>query len=679
MQVVIDGTTYVPADESDTCVGVAVTTRNRPDVLAKTLEQIRRHTPGAKLVVVDDASDTPVDGADFRFEQQAGIARAKNKCLELLDDCEHIFLFDDDCYPIADDWYRPYVESPEHHLMYTWGEEHFRTSGLVGYLWPKGCMLYADSQVLSRVGGMDPVFGVWGLEHLSWSDRIHNAGLTTCRYQDVPGSEKLLASLDRSGNVESCVPLAVRRKANVAAAEAFRDSDAFVPYRATADDVTRVALSVLVPSVSSRRETFAPKIMDQLFGQHEMLSPENRRRVEILILTDAKGVALGTKRNDMIRIARGEYVAFVDDDDRVSEDYLATLLSATDHGADVITFLASVSLDGAAPKTCRYSLKYEADKNTSSEYHRIPNHLSAVRRELAVRTPYTSLGRAEDAEYAKDLRPLLRSEHHIDRTLYYYDYDSATTVAQRPSRIEEKKRPTVDVVILSKADTAALRAMTQHTVSTCLAGAGAHAVNVVVMEQVSGVRYRDAVTIYKPEPFAYNRFANEGIHAGSAEWVMVANNDLEFGDGWLQGLLAANHELVSPVCPNESRQNRLTENESGHENGKHLSGWCFMMKRTLWEKIGGLDEDFVFWCADDSLIEQARTAGVPPMAVPGASVTHLISQTVGGRGHAADDPSDGAMTWAMVRRFNEKFGANKFGSDARYLAWQRANPEMSTA
>ena len=35
---------------------------------------------------------------------------------------------------------------------------------------------------------------------------------------------------------------------------------------------------------------------------------------------------------------------------------------------------------------------------------------------------------------------------------------------------------------------------------------------------------------------------------------------------------------------------------------KDLSGWAFMMKRDLWNQIGGLDNDFDFWFADNSLI-----------------------------------------------------------------------------
>src|SRR5690606_21339374 len=211
----------------------------------------------------------------------------------------------------------------------------------------------------------------------------------------------------RWGQVTSSVPLEIREQANVAALDAARYSDAYVPYREPVAAPSRVALSVLVPSVSARRADLAPKIADALFGQHEALPTadqapreilmlthsrgmglgEKRNAMgprghgdyrvfadgdergadddrapppaadqapaQILMLTDARGIVLGEKRNAMVRMAQGDYVVFVDADDRVADDYLATLLAATEHRADAITFDADVSIDGGKPKRCR--------------------------------------------------------------------------------------------------------------------------------------------------------------------------------------------------------------------------------------------------------------------------------------------------------------------------------------
>lgn len=430
-----------------------------------------------------------------------------------------------------------------------------------------------------------------------------------------------------------------------------------------------IDLSVLVCSTHTRRATFAPKIMDQLFGQWETLPEEDRDRVEIMVLTDNKQMMLGEKRNVMVDAARGRYVQFVDDDDRVSDDMLTAVLDGIDHGPDVVTFLASVSLNGGEPKPCSYRLKWTRDQNTPTEYRRLPNHLCAVRRDLALQAPYPALPYREDSGYSKLLRPLLATEHHIPRVLYHYDYSAATTEAQTVRPVAARPRrtsPAADVIMLSKAADGRARRMTQTAIDSCHTGAGALPVRVIVVEQRAGVTYHNAETVHRGDPFAYNAFVNAAAATGSAPWIVVANNDLIFEPGWLHPLITAGHDLVSPHNPGDPRQQDLPpDGETGRINGRHLSGWCFAISRRLWSAIGGLDEDFTFWCADDAVIEQAVAAGVEPMIVPDSRVRHLGSATLRREGR-----SD-AATWEQVARFNRKYGRDKFVNHPGYQAYLR--------
>lgn len=433
--------------------------------------------------------------------------------------------------------------------------------------------------------------------------------------------------------------------------------------------VTPVALSVLVCSVDTRWNTFAQAIQEQLWGQYNALPAADQERVEILILTDNRRMMLGQKRNVMVDAAQGEYVVFVDDDDRLTDDYLAALLAATSDGADCITFLAAVTLDGGPMRLCRYSLDYLADANTADEYHRVPNHICAVRRDLALLSSFPNVVCGEDRGYSTVLRPLLSTETHIDRVLYHYDYNSATTETQRhiPAPIRERAVPPVmDVIVLSHAKTPALQAMTQQAVTSCVAGANSLPCNVIVIEQAAEVRYKHARTIHYPGEFHYNRFANYGAQHGSAPWIMVANNDLRFRDGWLHALLAAGHPFVSPHEPNDVRQADLTTNTIGDVTGRHMSGWCFAIRRTLWEQIGGFDEQVSFWFSDDVVIEQCRAAGVLPMLVIESAVEHLGSVTLLSEPEHLDE-----RTWAQLAIFEQAYGPHRLSSDPRYLAWQR--------
>lgn len=245
--VTIDGITYTPASQQTNRIGIGVTTRNRPDTYQKTITEIRRHLPpGAALVIVDDASDTPNPDATHRYTTQAGIAAAKNKCLQLLaeQDVEHYFLFDDDTYPLTPNWWQPYVESPEPHLSYTFpyqgGPTPIYNDGKhTAWPHPCGCMLYLHRSVLDRVGGMDPAYGTWGHEHVDLSNRAHNAGLTAWRFADINGSGELLHCEDQKGTVRT-VPRRQRDeqlKRNLPYYETQRDSDAYKEYRTQRDVV----------------------------------------------------------------------------------------------------------------------------------------------------------------------------------------------------------------------------------------------------------------------------------------------------------------------------------------------------------------------------------------------------------------------------------------------------------
>lgn len=197
-------------------IGIGITVHNRNETAKHTIEQIRKYAPkDAKIVVVDDASRIPFEGADFRFDVNVGIARAKNKCFELLDDCDYIFLFDDDCYPVDFGWEKPYIESGVNHLSFTFdrlangkqnGNKIVEHYGLLNvFNNPCGCMLFFTRKCLELVGGFNPLYKVYGYEHVDLSVRIHNAGLTECKFMDVWHSLTLFHSLDYHSEITSSV------------------------------------------------------------------------------------------------------------------------------------------------------------------------------------------------------------------------------------------------------------------------------------------------------------------------------------------------------------------------------------------------------------------------------------------------------------------------------------------
>lgn len=220
-------------------IAICISTYNRPDVLYQCLEQQAKYLPfGAKIFVVDDGStDRPdaskieqaIDYAPLYYYENGvnrGIAATKNKCLELADawGAEHIFLFDSDTWPIAPDWWVPYVESKEPHLMYQFRlpgkpdkdmQVIYQDESVVAYTHTRGAMIYVERRVLDVVGGLDTNYGLAYFEHPDWTNRIHNAGLTTYRAMDVPNSRKLIYCLDQNGYVRSSISRSVKPKGSL--------------------------------------------------------------------------------------------------------------------------------------------------------------------------------------------------------------------------------------------------------------------------------------------------------------------------------------------------------------------------------------------------------------------------------------------------------------------------------
>ncbi len=198
-------------------IGIGITTYGNRKTPA--LEMIRNYTTNAKIATVDCK----------------GIAKAKNMCLALLDDCEHIFLFDDDCWPKINSWFVPYVLSGINHLSYTFNRKVLNeNNGITEYELPSGCMLYINRKCLDVVGGFDEAFEGYSYEHVNYSQRVFNAGLTPACYLDVTHSSDYIHSMDEHKQIVSSVSQLDRGKsiqANRPLLMKNRFSKEFKPYK----------------------------------------------------------------------------------------------------------------------------------------------------------------------------------------------------------------------------------------------------------------------------------------------------------------------------------------------------------------------------------------------------------------------------------------------------------------
>jgi glycosyltransferase involved in cell wall biosynthesis len=182
--------------------------------------------------------------------------------------------------------------------------------------------------------------------------------------------------------------------------------------------------SILIPSLYEidRIEKLS-SLKISLYGQIASLKLENQ--VEILILSDNRQETTGKKRQKLLEMAKGEYIAFIDDDDAVSDHYIEKIMEGIKAKPDAIGIRLTHYIDGKLLGNTIHSIKYNGWENIPGKdgiwtFTRCPNHLNPVKRKLALKAGFPDKTYEEDKEYSYTLRKYLKTEYMVDYPIYFY-------------------------------------------------------------------------------------------------------------------------------------------------------------------------------------------------------------------------------------------------------------------
>lgn len=183
--------------------------------------------------------------------------------------------------------------------------------------------------------------------------------------------------------------------------------------------MTEIKWSILIPTVPARREMLRQML--------RMLEPQLEacpyKDIELLVLEDNRKRDYGAKMQSMIDIAQGEYVCFVDDDDRVSNDYVSSFREAMEENRDCIGFMAQYSHNGFPGKNVKYSRETLVWNEDATTYYRNPQHLTPIKRGLVKRVPWEGhYGADHTWSHRMTKLGIIRTETFVPKILYYYDY-----------------------------------------------------------------------------------------------------------------------------------------------------------------------------------------------------------------------------------------------------------------
>ena len=202
-----------------------------------------------------------------------------------------------------------------------------------------------------------------------------------------------------------------------------------------------IKFSVLILSIPSRNESLMAA-MKQL--QEQADATGQGKAVEILVLLDNRSKSIAEKRNDLLQAARGKYIAFLDDDDAISKEYMSKILAAIDEydGVDCISFNQWCTINGE-PMNVEFGIGnphghlWRDEDGFLGDIKRPPYHMCVWRREIAQSEAFNPVYGAngqssEDIDWLMRLYPKVQTEHHIPDALHGYIYNSQTTASLVP-------------------------------------------------------------------------------------------------------------------------------------------------------------------------------------------------------------------------------------------------------
>lgn len=182
-------------------------------------------------------------------------------------------------------------------------------------------------------------------------------------------------------------------------------------------------LSILIPVIPQHEQKFNELL------RHLNNQISDPSQVEILwSLTESQingGPSSGKKRQLLLQMAKGDYVVFIDDDDWVPDYYISEMLNACASGCDCVAINGIMTTDGL------HETKWYLGKDFKNEdrregnktvYYRHTNHITAVKREIALKAGFPNKSNAEDKYYSDRLQ--LKTEYKIERPMYHYRFST---------------------------------------------------------------------------------------------------------------------------------------------------------------------------------------------------------------------------------------------------------------
>jgi len=183
-------------------------------------------------------------------------------------------------------------------------------------------------------------------------------------------------------------------------------------------------LSILICTLPARANMFH-SLLETIHSQIQGTGPKAFQEIEI-ISDRNRFNTVGYKRDQLLRQSTGNFIVYIDDDDRILDGYIHDIYHGIKNNPDVdcIGISGYMTTNGQDRRDWHISREYGSWFEQDKVYYRTPNHISPVKGAIAKQVGFKDQNFSEDYEYSMGILPMLHKEFKINRQLYHYNYNS---------------------------------------------------------------------------------------------------------------------------------------------------------------------------------------------------------------------------------------------------------------
>lgn len=185
--------------------------------------------------------------------------------------------------------------------------------------------------------------------------------------------------------------------------------------------MSRLLYEILIPTIPHRHD----KLCALLERLNRQIPVEGLVGVR-LYRSDYGDPPLHAKFQALMEASTADYISWLDDDDSVAGDFVASVVQALTDEPDYVGFPVEYSVDGVVQMPVEHSLRHPEWLNLGTMLARDITALNPIRRKLALLGKWEPPDHGADSNWARQIREtgLLTREAFIPRPMYFYKFST---------------------------------------------------------------------------------------------------------------------------------------------------------------------------------------------------------------------------------------------------------------